>query len=119
MQMKLQKHSPTPNDPPQKPEFKPPEGYTIRWQTEWGTGFYVLRDSEGQELGLFEMLPDRNTVEGVLKSHLSTKVVGDTRETMKAIIVLKDSNGKVVGSFDINQPPQNPIEVMVKDLASR
>lgn len=108
------------NEPPEKPAFKPPEGYTIRWQIEWGTGFYILRDPQGQELGLFEILPDQKTVEDVLKAHIKDpKVVGCTRETIKVLIVLKDSNGKVVGSLDIRKPPENPIEAMIEDLSNR
>ena len=107
------------NELPKKTAFRPPEGYTIRWQIEWGTGFYVLRDPQGQELGLFEILPDKKTVEDVLIDHLKRKVVGETREEMTVFIILRDSNGKVVGSLDIKEPPENPIETMIEDLSNR
>lgn len=111
--------------PEQKPEFKPPHGYTMRWREMKGAerGF-VLRGPQGQELGFFKMKEvtqagERRSLVDVFKSHLKPLIVGQTRDSMKAVILLEDSEGKQIGLWELGKPAKNDIEAMIKDLASR
>ncbi len=109
-------------EPPNKPAFKLPEGYTMGWKETFvdgkKIGWHVLRNPQGEELGTFAFVPGE-TVEVVLKSHLGVQVVKGTRETTTVLIVLKDSYDKDVGKWELHQHAKNPIEVLVKYLSNR
>lgn len=92
----------------------------MRWRARKGLerGF-VLRDSHGQELGFFKMPEERRPLVEVFKAHLKPQIVGQTRATIKAVIIFEDSEGKVIGSWELGQPANSQIEAMIEDLASR
>ena len=106
--------------PEEKPEFRPPLGYTVRWRTMKGPdkGF-VLRDAQGEELGFFRVSEGRQSVADVFKAHLKPQLARDTRGQLKAVITFDDSEGKRIGSWELDQQVRNEIEAMIKDLANR
>jgi hypothetical protein len=106
--------------PEEKPAFKPPQGYTMRWREIKGAekGF-VLRDPQGQELGFFRMTETRQSLADVFKAHLKPEIVGQTRESMRAIIVFEDSEGRRIGSWEVGKSTNTQMETMIKDLANR
>ncbi|MBU0706330.1 hypothetical protein KJ657_02190 [Patescibacteria group bacterium] len=108
-----------------KTQFRPPEGYTLRWKPKGtpgngSSGGFIFSDPEGRKLGYFEMNPEKKgDIVDTLKAHLIPKVIGRTRETIKAVIVFKDSEGNEIGSWELHKPAATQIEAMIVDLASR
>jgi len=92
----------------------------MRWREIKGAekGF-ILRDPQGQELGFFRMTEVRQELADVFKAHLKPQIVGQTRDSMRAIIVFEDSEGKRIGSWEVGRPTNTQIEAMIKDLANR
>jgi hypothetical protein len=125
LQLEMQMQEPPPREPPQKPEFKLPEGYTVGWRVKGApgkkpVGGYVLRAPNGRELGFFEFKEGIEELGEVLKAHLKSRVVGNVRTNVaKALVVLEDSEGKEVGSWEVDKPTKNPISAMLKDLGNR
>ncbi len=116
------------SEPINKPKFKLPEGYILGWTETHcadGTkvGWHVLRNSQGDELGLFEFVPGE-TVEAILTAHLDTENAEDIEEIRKDITILVDGKGNKVGSCvryeDKTEPtdPRHPNAVLVEYLAN-
>ncbi|MFH0837743.1 MAG: hypothetical protein V1880_00555 [Patescibacteria group bacterium] len=109
----------------ERTQFRPPEGYTLRWKPKrapdnGSPGGFILSDPHGRQLGYFEMNRGRKgNIVDILKAHLTPQVVGHTRETIKALIVFKDSEGREIGSWELNKPAGSQIEAMIVDLANR
>lgn len=105
----------------EKPSFRPPEGYTLRWRRKNGNepGFALL-NPEGNEIGFFEMFHARMGAVELMRRYLKIEqVVGATRESTTVLIEFRDSEGRKIGTWDIKKDPATPIEAMIKDLADR
>lgn len=100
-----------------------PEGYTIGWENkrkpgnELGEG-YTLRDPKGKELGFFLRLPGKESLAEILKAHIALRLVTKGRERVQNLIVLEDSEGKEVGSWDPKEPARDQIQELLKFLRS-
>ncbi len=100
-----------------------PAKYTMGWTETYDLdgekeGWHVLRNPEGEDVGFFEFVPGKK-VEQVLKAHIKIEIVNNSRDDAKAMIVLKDSDGNSVGSWELHQHARSAIEKVVKYLANR
>lgn len=110
------------NGSDERPSFRPPDGYTLRWQGKPKNGTFpglMLLDPQGNQLGFFAMPQKRTEIADVLKACLTYRKIGEIRDEITVIIELQDSIGREVGAWDIQKEPGNPIEEMIKNLANR
>ena len=97
-----------------------PAGHSMGWKPrkfEAGEikGEFILRN-DNKEVGHFKAEQGK-TVEQILVKHITVLVVGQNREEISTLIVLSDSYGKPIGSWEYGQETRNQVESLIKVLA--